>query len=75
MSRFPFLKSFKFLWKIFDIDRKEKVYVSKFTRTLTLEEMSALWDIYCRNHYLRHASYDRLPESLKEMFEEVDVGH
>ena len=71
----PILKNYKFLWKAFKIERDETFYLGEITRTLTLEEMTAIWAAYSSCHYMSKTTYDALPESLKDQFVETKLGH
>lgn len=46
---------------------REKLYRLDINRTLTMEEMTALWQAFSHNKVMSEQMYENLPQSLKTM--------
>ena len=45
----------------------QEVYRLEITRTLTPEELTALWVAFSHNKVMTRTTYDMLPQSLRDM--------
>lgn len=46
---------------------RERLFRLEINRTLTMEEMTALWQVFSHNKVMSEQMYESLPASLKAM--------